>query len=101
MDKRDFNIDTRYTLTLRDATGRVTPCALYVYRVYDAFMIARLAGGDALLRKIAYPDVVRIVSAEPVAPADRYMVPAALLEEKTWRDRDVMLHYATSPARGK
>lgn len=65
MDMRDFKIDTRYTLTLRDAMGRVTPCTIYVYRVYGAFMIARSAGGNALLRKIAYPDVVRIVSATP------------------------------------
>jgi hypothetical protein len=101
MDKSDFQPDTRCTLVLRDAEGNVRPCTVYVFRIYDAFMIARPAGGDALLRKIAYPDVVRIVSADPVAPADRFMVPAALLEEETWRDRDVMSHYATSPARGK
>ena len=101
MDKHDFNADTRYTLTVRDAAGQVRPSTIYVYRVYDAFMIARPAGGDALLRKIAYSDVVRIVDARPAAPSERYMVPAALLEEKVWRERDVMSHYATSPARGK
>jgi len=101
MDKSDFQPDTRYTLVLRDAGGKVRPCTVYVFRIYDAFMVARPTGGDALLRKIAYPDVIKIVAAQPVAPADRYMVPAALLEEKIWRERDVMLHYATSPARGK
>ncbi len=101
MVKGDFQLDTRYTLVLRDAEGNVRPCTVYVFRIYDAFMIARPAGGDALLRKIPLPDVVRIVAAHPVARPERYMVPAALLEEKTWHDRDVMSHYATSPARGK
>ena len=101
MDKRDFSTDTRYTVTLRDPGGQVRPCTIYVYRVYDNFMIARPAGGDALLRKIAYSEVVRIVTAHPVAPSDRYLVPAALLEERIWRERDVMSHYASSPARGK
>jgi hypothetical protein len=101
MDKSDFQPDTRCTLALRDAGGTVRPCTVYVFRVYDAFMIARPAGGDALLRKIPYPEVVKIVAAHPVALPERYMVPAALLEEKIWRERDFMSHYATSPARGK
>ena len=45
MDRRDFSTDTRYTLTLRDAAGQVRPTTIYVYRVYEAFMIARAAGG--------------------------------------------------------
>jgi hypothetical protein len=53
------------------------------------------------LHKIALSDVVRIVAAHPVAPPERYMVPAALLDEKMWREREVMSHYASSPARGK
>jgi len=101
MDKADFHPDTRYTITWRDAEGNVRPATIYVYRVYDAFMIARPCGGDALLRKIPYPEVVRIVATRPVAPSDRYAVPAALLDEKNWRDRTVMAHYSTSPARGK
>ena len=102
MDKSDFTPDTRYTLAWRDpSSGNVRPFSVYVFRVYDAFMIARPAGGDALLRKIAYPEVLKIVAAQPVAAHERYMVPAALLEEKAWRERDVMMHYATSPARGK
>lgn len=101
MDKTDFQPDTRYTITWRDAAGNVRPARIYVYRVYDAFMIARSTGGDALLRKIAYPEVVRIVAAQPVALSDRYAAPTALLDEKNWRDRTVMEHYSTSPARGK
>ena len=102
MDKSDFSPDTRYTLAWRDpATGNVRPCSIYVFRVYDAFMIARPTGGDALLRKIGYSEVVKIAAAQPVALRDRYMVPAAVLEEQAWRERDVMSHYATSPALGK
>jgi hypothetical protein len=101
MVKSDFQPDTRYTLVLRDAAGKLRPCIVYVFRVYDAFMIARPAGSDALLHKIALSNVVRIVAAHPVAPPERYMVPAALLDEKMWREREVMSHYASSPARGK
>lgn len=101
MNKNDFNPDTRYTIAWRDPTGRVRPCAIYVFRAYDAFLIARLTGGDALLRKFLYSDVFKIVAAESVAPSDRYLVPAALLDEKTWAERVEMSHYATSPASGK
>lgn len=101
MDKSDFHPDTRYTITWRDPAGNVRPATIYVYRVYDAFLIARPTGGDALLRKITYPEVVKIVASQPVAPSERYMVPAALLDEKNWRDRSVMAHYASSPALGK
>lgn len=101
MDRNDFQPDTRYTITWRDATGRARPATIYVYRVYDQFMIARPTGDDALLRKIAYPEVLRIVSTQPVAPPDRYAVPAAMLDESNWRERTVMAHYSTSPARGK
>lgn len=101
MDKSDFHPDTRYTIAWRDPAGNVRPATIYVYRVYDAFMVVRSTGGDALLRKIAYPEVVKIVASQPVAPSERYMVPAAVLDEKNWRDRAVMAHYATSPARGK
>ena len=101
MDRNDFHPDTRYTITWRDTTGRPRAATIYVYRVYDQFMIVRPAGDDALLRKIAYPEVLRIVSAQAVAPPDRYSVPAALLEENSWRERTVLAHYSTSPARGK
>jgi len=100
-DKSEFSADTRYTLTLRDAQGRVRPANVYVYRVYDAFMVARATSGDGLLRKIPYSDVERIVDAKPAAADDRYALPAALLDEKNWRDKSEMQVYASSAARGK
>ena len=54
MDKTHFAPDTRYTLTLRGADGKARPANLYVYRVYDAFMVARATSGDGLLRKVPY-----------------------------------------------
>jgi hypothetical protein len=53
------------------------------------------------LRKIGYGEVLKMVSAEPVPPGKRRAVPAALLDEKTWRDRTTMAHYSSSPALGK
>jgi len=31
---------------------------------------------------------------------DRYALPAAVLDERTWRDRAVMAHHAIAPGRG-
>lgn len=101
MDKSSFKPDTRYTLTLRDAHGKARPANLYVYRVYDRFMVARATSGDGLVCKIAYADVERIVDEKPVPGAERYVLPAAVLDEKNWRDTSVMQHYASSPGRGK
>jgi len=101
MDKTDFQPDTRCTIAWRAPDGRVRPASLYVYRVYDGFLVARLTGGDGRLRKITYPEVLKIVAATEVPPDDRYFVPAALLEESFWRDRVAMEHCASSPARGK
>ncbi|MBI2754013.1 MAG: hypothetical protein HYX46_10990 [Betaproteobacteria bacterium] len=101
MDKSSFKPDMRYTLTLRDEQGKGRPANLYVYRVYDQFMIARSTSGDGLVRKVNYADIERIVDETAVPPADRYFLPAAVLDEKNWRDRTVMQHYATSPGRGK
>lgn len=101
MDKNDFKPDTRYTITWQTADGRAQPANIYVYRVYDGFLVARLTGADGLLRKIAYPEILKIVSVKAVEPARRYAVPAPLLDEKTWRDRVVMAHYSSSPRLGK
>ena len=101
MDKSSFKPDTRYTLTLRDPQGKPRPANLYVYRVYDQFMVARSTSGDGLVCKIAYADVERVVDETPVPPAERYFLPAAMLDEKNWRDRSVMQHYASAPGRGK
>ena len=101
MDKSGFKPDTRYTLTLRDAQGKPRPANLYVYRVYEQFMVARSTSGDGLVRKVNYADIERIVDETPVAPAERYSLPAAVLDEKNWSSRSVMQHYASSPGRGK
>jgi hypothetical protein len=101
VDKTAFKPDTRYTLTLRDAGGKPRPANVYVYRVYDKFLIARATSGDGLVRKIGYDEVERIVAEQPVAPEERYFLPAAVLDEKNWRDRAVMQHYASAPGRGK
>ena len=101
MDKQAFKPDTRYTLACRDEAGRVRPLNVYVYRVYDQFMVAREAGEGGLVRKIPYAGVQRIVKEQAVAPDERYFLPAGVLDEKAWRDRDVMQHHASAPGRGK
>ncbi|MDA8110434.1 MAG: hypothetical protein M0015_17710 [Betaproteobacteria bacterium] len=101
MDKTAFKPDTRYTLALRDAGGKARPANVYVYRVYDKFLIARATSGDGLVRKIGYDEVEKIVAEHAVAPEERYFLPAAVLDEKNWRDRTEMQVYASSPARGK
>jgi hypothetical protein len=101
MDKSSFKPDTRYVLTVYDAKRSARPANVYVYRVYDKFMVARSMSGDGLLRKIAYDDVERIVEQAAVPGAERFLVPAALLEEQNWRDKSEMQVYASSPGRGK
>jgi len=101
MDKSQFKPDTRYTLTLRDAAGKARPANIYVYRVYEKFMVARDTSGAGLVRKVAYDVIDRIVDTAEVAPEERYLLPAAVLEEKSWLGRETMQHYASSPGRGK
>jgi hypothetical protein len=101
MDKQAFKPDTRYTLACRDAAGHVRPLNVYVYRVYDQFMVARETGAAGLVRKIAYAGVERIVKEQAVPPEERFFLPAGVLDEKAWRDREVMQHYASAPGRGK
>ncbi|MCZ7565265.1 MAG: hypothetical protein M5U08_17025 [Burkholderiales bacterium] len=101
LGKQDFAPDTRCTLAWRDERGRARPLNVYVYRAYDGFMVARETSGAGLVRKIAYSDVVRVVHTQTVPPAARYFLPAAVLDEKNWRDRTSMQHYATAPGLGK
>jgi hypothetical protein len=72
-----------------------------VYRLYEQFMVAREAGATGLVRRIDYDDVERIVRESGVAPEERYLLPAGILDEKNWRDRSVMQHHASAPGRGK
>ncbi len=101
MDKKDFKPDTRYTIAWQAPDGKVQPANIYVYRVYDTFVVARLTGADGLLRKITYPEILKIAAEKEVSPNERYSIPAPLLDEKTWRDREVMAHYSSSPRHGK
>lgn len=101
MDKTDFKPDTRCTITWRAPDGRMQPANIYIYRVYEHFLVARLTGADGLLRKITYPEILKIVATKEVAPAGRYCLPSQLLDEQTWRDRVVMAHYSSSPQFGK
>jgi hypothetical protein len=101
MDKAGFKADTRYTLTWKDAAGRERPLNVYVYRVYEKFMVVRETSGPGLVRKIAFDDVVKIVKESAVPSEARYFLPAAVLDEKNWCDRAVMQHYASSPGLGK
>lgn len=101
MDKSDFKADTRCTITWQRPGGPARPANLYVHRVYDGFLVARVAGAESRLRKIAYPEILKLVASETVDVAELRPVPAALLDEKTWRDRDELEHYSSSPQLGK
>lgn len=101
MEKKDFEQDTRYTITMCDAEGKLRPASIYTYRLYDQFMIVRMTNNDGLLRKLKYDDVVKIVKTRAVAKEDRFSIPDAVLLEKAWKDRDVMFRYSSSPHMGK
>lgn len=101
LEKKDFLPDTRYTVTMRDDDGKLRPANLYVYKVYDNFMIARMTNSDGLLRKLKYEDVEKIVKTREVRPEDRFFIPEAVLLEKAWADRDSMFRYSSSPRMGK
>lgn len=102
MEKKDFAADTRYALTVREPDSRrLRPANVYVYRLYDDFMVARMTDREGSLRKIPYADVVKIVRATPVPRTQRFAVPAALLDEGTWKDRAALTLYSSSPGSGK
>lgn len=101
VEKKDFQADTRYTVTLRDEAGKLRPANLYVYRLYEDFMIVRLTNSDGLLRKLKYDDVLKIVKTTAVPKEDRFTIPEAVLKEAVWKDRSSMFRYSTGPRRGK
>jgi hypothetical protein len=101
MDHTDFKQDTRCTLTWREGGGRPRPLNVYVFRAYASFLVGRETSGAGVLRRVPYAEIERIVETRDVPHADRLAVPAALLEEKYWRDRAVLEHYSSSPALGK
>ena len=101
MKKDDFKPDTRYTVTWRDYDGKVRPANLYVYRLYDTFMVARKTDHSGFLYKIGYDQILKIVKEIPVSAEMRFRIPDAVLKESSWADRTVMERYSTSPALGK
>jgi hypothetical protein len=101
MEKEDFKPDTRYTISWRNPAGKVQPAQIYVYRAHAKFMVARMTSEAGVLRRIGYDEVLRVAKESPVEPAARLALPAALLDEKFWRDRVTLEHYASSPAAGK
>lgn len=101
MEAARFKPDTHYTLVCRDQEGRPRPTDVYVFRAHREFLIVRRTGADGMLHKIPYKDVERVVDERPVGAQDRYTLPAAVLDEKTWRGRDSMQHHASSARRGK
>ncbi|OOG22493.1 hypothetical protein B1C78_14975 [Thioalkalivibrio denitrificans] len=103
MDKSRFTADTRYSVTLREADGKLRAASIYVHRLFDDYMIARRIDGAQLgmLFKIPYQDIVRIVRVIPVADEQRFMVPDAMLNPKVWETRDTMMAYGSSPGLGK
>lgn len=101
LKKDDFKPDTRYTVTWRDYEGKVRPANLYVYRLYDTFMVARKTDHSGFLYKIGYDQILKIVKEIPVSAELRFRIPDAVLKESSWADRTVMERYSTSPALGK
>jgi len=100
VDKTQFQPHTQYTVTLRTPEGTPRPANLYVFRTYDPFMVVRHSA-DGKLRKLAYEDVLLVVDAKEVSAEHRYHVPAVMLEEKFWKGRTTLEHYASSPRSGK
>jgi len=101
LDKTLFRPDTACTITWKDAGGTPRPLNIYIYRVYDGFLVARVTMGAGPLRRIGYDEILRIVAEHPAEGAKQRHVPPVLLEEKFWRDRTELAHYASSPALGK
>lgn len=100
MKKDDFKPHTRYTVTWSQ-DGKLRPANLYVYRLYDNFMIVRMTDGAGLLRKMGYDEITRIVKQIEVPETDRFFVPEAVLKETTWATRSTMERYSSSPHMGK
>lgn len=101
MNKSNFKENTRYTITWRTPDGKLQPANLYVYKMFETAMIARMTDKSGFLYKINYDDITKIVMEIPVNQENRYTIPAAVLDEKTWKDRTMMERYSSSPHMGK
>ena len=101
MEKSDFSEHQRLTVTWRDEGGKLRPANIYIFKMYDEFMIARMTDKDGLLRKIPYGDILKVVKEHAVSEEDRFFIPDAVLNEKVWKDRSTMMRYSSSPHMGK
>ena len=101
MNKENFSSNSRYVVTWRNPEGKLRPANLYIYQLFDDSLIARMLDADGLLHKIPYADIVKIVHQQPVPANRQFRIPAAMLDEKNWKDRDVMHHYSSAPDQGK
>ncbi len=101
MDKSNFKENTRYTITWRTADGKLRPANIYIYKLFDNAMIARMTDKSGFLYKINYSDITKIVAEIPVTKENQFTIPAAVLDEKIWKDRTIMERYSTSPHMGK
>jgi len=101
LKKDDFKSDTRYTVAWRDYDGKIRPANLYVYRLYDQFMIARKTDHSGLLYKIGYDQILKVVKETAVSLEQQFRIPDAVLKEASWAGRTVMERYSTSPGVGK
>ncbi len=101
MDKSAFKEHTRYTITWRTADGKARPADIYVYKLHDDFMIARLTQKNGYLYKIAYADVLKIVKEIAVPAQNQFHIPGPVLDAKTWKDRTEMARYSSAPHMGK
>ena len=101
MQKDDFKENVRYTITLRAADGKLRPANIYVYKLFATAMIVRMTDKSGFLHKIAYDDVTKIVKTLAVDSQHQFFIPAPVLDEKTWKDRNVMERYSSAPHMGK
>ncbi len=101
MNKSDFHENTRYTLTWIDENGKARPGNIYVMKLHDDGMIVRFTEKAAVLKKLAYENVVRVIKTTKVAEKDRFYIPDAVLAEAHWKDRSELFHYSSAPHVGK
>lgn len=101
MQKQDFQEHHRYTVALRDENGKVRPVNFYVYKLFADDMIIRRTDKEGMIYKVKYDDVLKIVKTQAVEKNNFYTLPAAVLDAKTWKSRNSMQAYSSSPHLGK
>jgi len=101
LDKKDFNQDTRYTVTLRDENNKLRPANFYVMRLHDDGMIVRMTDKAAKLIKVKYEDVIKVVESHNIEPQNHYVTSEAVLSEAHWKGKTSIDHYSTSSHMGK